>query len=74
MPLETKYYPGLGVVAAVGYEICQRKSLAIDLKTKIIYRNVAMQEGKTNGVAMAVLPGVSLLISPAPIPVLAALR
>ena len=59
-PLETKYYPGLGVVAAVGYEIYQRNSLAIDLKMKITYRNVAMQEGPTNGVTLAVLLGVNL--------------
>lgn len=59
-PLETKYYPGLGIVSAVGYEIYQRKSFAIDLKAKITYRNVRLQEGKTNGVSFAFLLGVNL--------------
>lgn len=58
-PLETKYYNGLGFVTAVGYEIYQRKNMALDLKTKISYRNVEMQEGKTNGVSFALLLGIN---------------
>lgn len=58
-PLETKYYNGLGFVTAVGYEIYQRKNMALDLKTKISYRNVEMQEGKTNGVSIALLLGIN---------------
>ena len=58
-PLETKYYNGLGVVAAVGYEIYQRKHIALDLKTKISYRNVEMPEGKTNGVSFSLLAGIN---------------
>jgi hypothetical protein len=59
-PLETKYYPGLGVVGVIGYEIYQRKSFAIDLKAKATYRNVQLQEGRTNGLSFAVLLGVNL--------------
>lgn len=58
-PLETKYYNGLGIVTAVGYEIYQRKNIAIDLKTKITYRNVTLQEGKTNGFSFALLLGIN---------------
>lgn len=58
-PLETKYYNGLGFVTAVGYEIYQRKNIAFDLKTKISYRNVEMQEGKTNGVSIALFVGIN---------------
>ena len=59
LSLETKYYNGLGFVTAVGYEIYQRKNMALDLKTKISYRNVEMQEGKTNGVSFAFLLGIN---------------
>ena len=58
-PLETKYYNGLGLVTAVGYEFYQRKNVTLDLKTKISYRNVEMQEGKTNGVSFALLLGIN---------------
>jgi len=58
-PLETKYYNGLGFVTSVGYEIYQRKNMALDLKSKISYRNVEMQEGKTNGVSFALLLGIN---------------
>ncbi|WP_034256397.1 hypothetical protein [Adhaeribacter aquaticus] len=58
-PLETKYYFGLGGVAAVGYEIYQKNNFAIDIKTKISYRNVELKEGKTNGVSAALLIGVN---------------
>lgn len=58
-PLETKYYNGLGVFTAVGYEVYQRKNMAFDVKTKISYRNVEMQEGKTNGVSFALLLGIN---------------
>lgn len=58
-PLETKYYYGLGFVTALGYEIYQRKNMAIDLKTKLSYRNVEMQEGKTNGISFALLVGIN---------------
>ena len=59
-PLETKYYNGLGIVTAFGYEIYQKKNIALDLKTKISYRNVEMQEGKTNGVSFSFLVGINL--------------
>jgi hypothetical protein len=59
-PLETKYFNGLGFVAAVGYEIFQRKNMALDLKTKISFRNVEMQEGKTNGTSIVLLLGINL--------------
>lgn len=58
-PLETKYYNGLGLVTAAGYEIYQRKNIALDLKTKITYRNVKMREGQTNGVSFALLLGLN---------------
>lgn len=59
-PLETKYYHGLGIFGAVGYEIYQRKNVAIDLKTKVSYRNVKLQEGGTNGFSFALLLGINL--------------
>lgn len=59
-PLETKYFNGLGLVSAVGYEIYQQKNMAIDIKTKISFRNVEMQEGKTTGVSFALLLGINL--------------
>lgn len=58
-PLETKYFNGLGFVTAVGYEIYRRKNMVLDLKSKISYRNVEMQEGKTNGVSFALLLGIN---------------
>ena len=58
-PLETKYYNGLGLVTAVGYEIYQKGNFALDLKTRISYRNVEIQEGKTNGLAVAILLGIN---------------
>lgn len=59
-PLETKYYNGLGFIVATGYEVYQRKNFAVDLKGKVSYRNVEMQEGKTNGVSFAFLVGINL--------------
>jgi hypothetical protein len=48
--LETKYYNGLEFVTAVGYEIYQKKNIALDFLKKITYRNVALQKGKTGNV------------------------
>jgi len=60
-PLETKYYSGVGIVSALGYELFQsKKNLAIDLKAKFMYRNVKLQEGKTNGVSVGLLVGINL--------------
>ena len=57
--LETKYYSGSGLVTAVGYEIYQKSNFALDLKIKVSYRNVEMQEGKTDGLAVAILLGIN---------------
>ena len=57
--LETTYYNGFGIVAATGYEIYQRKNMSVDLKTKISYRTVEMQEGQTNGISFAFLAGIN---------------
>lgn len=59
-PLETKYYNGLGFVTALGYEFYQRKNMALDLKVKASYRNLEIQEGKTNGISIALLVGINL--------------
>jgi hypothetical protein len=58
-PLETKYYNGLGLVTSVGYEVYQKGNFSLDLKTRISYRNVELQEGKTNGLAIAILFGIN---------------
>lgn len=59
-PLETEYFNGLGFVASMGYEFYHRKNIALDIKTKMMYRNVEMLEGKTNGVSFALLLGINL--------------
>ncbi len=59
-PLETKYYNGIGLVAAVGYEIYQCNNFAIDVKTKLAFRDVKMLEGSTNGWSFAILLGCNL--------------
>jgi hypothetical protein len=58
-PLETKYFNGLGLVTAVGYEFYQRNAFALDLKAKMSYRKVEMREGNTNGVSFALLLGIN---------------
>ena len=59
-PLETKYYNGIGLVAAVGHEIYQRNNFAIDVKTKLTFRDVKMLEGNTNGWSFSILLGCNL--------------
>jgi len=49
-----------GIVTAVGYEFYQRKNVAIDIKAKMTYRDVKMQEGKTNGLSFAILLVINL--------------
>ncbi len=58
--LELKYYAGLGLVAAVGYEIYQsKKNFTIDVKARTMYRNVKMQEGNTTGFSYGILVGIN---------------
>jgi len=56
---ETRYYTGLGIVGALGYEFYQGKKFAIDLKARITYRNVNITEGKTTGVSPSILIGIN---------------
>ncbi len=56
---ETKYYPGLGIIGAVGYEFYQGKKFAIDLKARMTYRNVNLTEGKTTGISPSILIGIN---------------
>jgi hypothetical protein len=56
---EAKYYAGLGVVTALGFEIYRKKNFALDIKTRLTYRNVKLQEGRTSGFSPALLLGVN---------------
>ncbi len=59
-PLETKYYSGLGIVGAVGYELYKLSdSFIIDLKAKATYRKVNLQEGETTGFSYGLLVGIN---------------
>lgn len=58
-PLERKYYNGFGFIISSGYEIYQRKNMAIDIKARLTYRNVIMQEGNTSGMSFGVLMGIN---------------
>lgn len=57
--LERKYYEGIGFVASVGYELYQKKNFAIDLKTRLMYRNVKIEEEQTSGFSVALLLGIN---------------
>ena len=57
-PLETKYYNGLGLVAAVGYEVLHFDKCIVDLKAKVTYRNVNIKEGNSDGTSFAILVGI----------------
>lgn len=56
---ETQYYTGLGVVTALGFDIYRRKNFTIDIKTRLTYRNVKLQEGRASGFSPAVLIGIN---------------
>jgi hypothetical protein len=56
---EIAYHTGLGIVAAIGYELYQGESFTIDLKARMTYRNVNMAEGKTTGVSPSILMGIN---------------
>ena len=56
---ETKYYTGLGVVTALGFDICRKKNSTLDIKTRLSYRSVQLQEGRTSGFSPAVLIGIN---------------
>jgi len=56
---ETKYYNGFGAVAAFGYEVYQDDGFVLDVKLKLTYRNVDLQEGNTTGLSTAILFGVN---------------
>lgn len=59
-PLETKYYSGLGLVASTGYELFQsNKNFTVDIKGRIMYRNVSLQEGDTTGISYGVMVGIN---------------
>lgn len=58
-PLETRYFNGFGLMAATGYEFYQRKKLVLDVKAKVMYRNVNMLEGNTNGASFSLLLGIN---------------
>ena len=57
-PLETKYYSGLGIVGSAGYELFQSNdNFTIDIKGRIMYRTVSLQEGDTTGISYGILVG-----------------
>lgn len=57
-PLETKYYSGLGIFGSAGYELFQSKNnFTIDIKGRIMYRKVSLQEGGTTGISYGILVG-----------------
>lgn len=59
-PLETKYFSGIGIVASAGYELFRsNKSFAVDLKGRVMYRNVNLQEGDTTGISYGILIGIN---------------
>jgi hypothetical protein len=58
-PLETKYYNGVGLFMAFGYEFYQKKNFIIDIKAKLSYRNVNLQEGSTSGFSTGILIGIN---------------
>ncbi len=59
--LETKYYSGLGLITALGYEIYQSENhFIVDLKLKAMYRKVTIQEGQTSGFSYGLLIGISM--------------
>lgn len=59
-PLETKYYPGLGLIGSVGYEIYQSKNnFTVDIKARTMYRKVNLQEGNTTGFSYGILIGIN---------------
>ena len=58
--LETKYYSGLGLLTALGYEIYQSKNhFTLDIKLRTMYRKLKMQEGKTSGFSYGILIGIN---------------
>jgi len=59
-PLETTYYSGLGIVASAGYEIFRlNNNFTIDIKGRVMYRKVNLQEGNTNGISYGILVGIN---------------
>jgi len=59
-PLESKYFSGLGFVASVGYELFQsNRNFTIDIKGRLMYRNVNLQEGDTTGTSYGILVGIN---------------
>lgn len=58
-PLETKYFSGIGMVTSAGYEFHRTKNMSFDIKAKMSYRQVKMQEGKTNGASVALMLGIN---------------
>ncbi len=59
-PLETKYFSGVGLISSIGYELFQvNEHLVIDLKARLMYRKVELQEGKTSGLSYGLLVGIN---------------
>ena len=57
---ETQYHTGLGAVTALGFEIYRKKNFVLDIKTRLTYRNIKLQEGRSYGFSPAFLLGVNL--------------
>lgn len=59
-PLETKYFSGLGFVTSFGYEVFRLGSnFVVDIKARVMYRNVNLLEGTTSGFSYGILIGVN---------------
>lgn len=59
-PLETKYFSGFGFVSSIGYELFRlNNNLVVDIKARVMYRNVKLQEGDTTGLSYGILMGIN---------------
>ena len=54
---ETKYYSGLGGVAAIGYELYQKGNFTLDVQGRVTYGSVQVPQGSLNGLTTGLLLG-----------------
>ena len=56
---ELKYHSGFGGITAIGYEICKRKNIAVDLQARYNYSKVNLPTGAIQGNNIALLVGIN---------------
>jgi hypothetical protein len=56
---ETKYYSGIGLLSAIGYEFYQHKHFTLDLQTRFNYGVVYLPTGKMRGLSTSVSLGIN---------------